>query len=149
MFIPSKRHALTSHWKRVTWWVLDVKRTMTIIVVIVVPCCRSVSPVCVRGRWLLFEGAGCCSRVLAVVRGCWLSFVGTCCHSWVLARRSSLQLVTWHGHVVVVVSVCRGGWVVKQGGGGCWLQPRRCNDMHLLFVWKKGEGESSHITHLQ
>jgi len=71
---------------------------------------------------------------LAVIRGRWLLFVGACCHLWVLARRSSLQLVTWHGHVVVVVSVCRGGWVVKQGGGGCWLQPRHCNDMHLLFV---------------
>jgi len=74
------------------------------------------------------------SWALAVVRGCWLLFEGAGCCSWVLARRSSLQLVTWHGHVVVVVSVCRGGWVVKQGGGGCWLQPRRCNDMHLLFV---------------
>jgi len=49
---------------------------MTIIVVVVVPCCRSALPVCVRGRWLLFKGAGCCSWVLAVVRGRLLSFVG-------------------------------------------------------------------------
>jgi len=79
MFIPSKRRVLTSHWKRVTWWVLDIKMTMTIIVVIVVPCRQSALPVCVRGRWLSFEGAGCRSRVLAVIRGRWLSFVGACC----------------------------------------------------------------------
>jgi len=95
---------------------------------------RPLLPVCVCGHWLSFEGAGCRLRVLAVIRGHWLLFVGACCCSWVLARCSSLQLVMWHGHVVVVVSMCRGGWVVKQGGGGCWLQPHRCNDMHLLFV---------------
>jgi len=114
------------------WWVLDVKMTMMIIIIIVVPCHRSASPVCICGRWLSFKGAGCRLWALAVVCGHWLSFVGACCHLWALARRSSLQLVTWHGHVIVVVSMCRGGWVVKQGGGGCWLQPHRCNDMHLF-----------------
>jgi len=41
-----------------------------------IACVRSWVLAVVQGRWLLFEGAGCCSWVLAVVRGRLLLFVG-------------------------------------------------------------------------
>jgi len=63
----------------------DYRRRRHPLSSVCVACVRSWALAVVRGHWLLFEGAGCCLRVLAVIRGCWLSFVGAGCRSWVLA----------------------------------------------------------------
>jgi len=54
----------------------DYRRRRHPLSSVCVACVCSWALAVVRGRWLLFEGAGCCLWVLAVVCGHLLSFVG-------------------------------------------------------------------------